>query len=105
MKVKTGDKVKVIAGADKGKTGAVIQVLARKSTGEKLVVVEGVRMMKKHLRARRAGEKGQTITLASPIAMSNVMVIDPKANTPTRVGFRKDGDVKKRVAKRSGEFL
>ena len=105
MKIKTGDKVKVLSGKDRGKTGKVIQVLTHKRTGATLVVVEGVRLTKRHLRARQRGEKGQVIELAAPIQMSKVMLIDPKLNKPTRVGFTKSGEEKRRISKRSGEVI
>lgn len=100
MKIKTGDKVKILKGKDAGKTGKVVQVL----TGE-YVVVEGANILKKHMRARRQGEKGQMIELPAPIRIENVMLIDPKSGKPTRVGFKKEGDEKKRVAKISGEYI
>lgn len=100
MKIKTGDKVKILKGKDAGKTGKVVQVL----TGE-YVVVEGANILKKHMRARKQGEKGQMIELPAPIRVENVMLIDPKSGKPTRVGFKKEGDEKKRVAKVSGEFI
>lgn len=107
MKIKTGDNVKVIAGRkeNQSKIGKVLQILTNKQTGQSFVVVEGVNLRKKHLRSKKAGEKGQTIELASPIHVSNVMLIDPKSNKPTRVGFKKEGDKKVRVAKVSGEII
>ncbi len=107
MKIKTGDKVKVIAGRkeNQGKTGKVLQILKNESKNQAYVVVEGVNLRKKHLRSRRAGEKGQTIELASPIHISNVMLIDPKSDKPTRVGYKIEGDKKVRVAKVSGEII
>lgn len=105
MKIKTNDNVKVISGRDAGKTGKVLQVLVRKSTGESYVVVEGVNLRKKHLRPKTASEKGQTIELAAPLHMSNVMLIDPGSKKPTRVGYKVDGDVKKRIAKRTGGII
>lgn len=104
MKIKKGDMVKVLAGKDRGKTGKVIQVLIGKND-QALVVVEGVNKLKKHLRSGRGGDKGQSIELPSPVPMSRVMMIDPKTNKPTRVGFRMDGAKKVRVAKPSGETL
>ncbi len=104
MKIKTGDNVKVLSGKDRGKTGKVIQVLRQKESGRSFVVIEGVNMRKKSLRARQ-GEQGKIIELAAPIDMSNVMIIDPKTNKPTRVGYKTEGTSKKRVAKRSGEFI
>ncbi len=105
MKIKKGDKVKVLAGKDQGKTGNVIQVL--RGNGHYLVVVEGVNTLKKHLRAGRSrgNEKGQTIELPAPMPMSRVMLIDPKSGKPTRVGFRVEAGDKKRIAKKSGETL
>jgi large subunit ribosomal protein L24 len=105
MKIKKGDNVKVLSGADKGKTGKVIQVLFKRDNGLHYVVVEGVRMVKKHLKTRKQGEKGQIIELAGPIAASKVMVIDQASNKPTRIGYKLDGKVKKRISKRSGEFI
>ncbi|HYE60110.1 MAG TPA: 50S ribosomal protein L24 [Candidatus Kapabacteria bacterium] len=105
MKIKTNDNVKVLSGKNRGKTGKVIQVLTKKETGERYVVVEGVNMRKKHLKPGRKGDKGQTIELAAPIHASNVMLIDPKSNKPTRVGYKMEGTEKKRIAKRSGEFI
>jgi|SRR3989339_1064294 len=105
MKIKTGDKVKILSGRDRQKTGKVIQVLTDKNTGKKFAVVEGVNQLKKHLRARRQGEKGQVIELSAPLAMSKVMLLDPRSGKPTRVGFKKEGEEKKRVAKVSGEYV
>lgn len=104
MKIKKGDMVKVLAGKDRGKTGKVIQVLIGKNN-QALVVVEGVNKLTKHLRSGRGGEKGQSIELPSPVPMSRVMMIDPKTNKPTRVGFKLEGSKKVRVAKTSGETL
>lgn len=102
MKVKKGDKVVVIAGKDKGTSGRVERVMS----DENRVVVEGVNIKKRHQRARRRGEKGEIIELASPIDVSNVMIEDPKTKKPTRVGYRVNDDgTKVRYAKKSGEVL
>lgn len=105
MKIKTGDNVKVLSGKDKGKTGKVIQVFRIKKTDRWFVVVDGVNKRKKHLRARTTGEKGQIIELSAPIDSSNVMIIDPKANKPTRIGYTMEGTSKKRISKKSKEFI
>lgn len=105
MKIKTGDNVKVLSGKDKGKTGKVVQVLVNKSTLQSFVVIEGVNILKKHLRAGGKQQKGQIIELPAPIHVSNVMLIDPKSGKPTRVGYKKEGDTKKRVARVSNEFI
>lgn len=105
MKIKTGDNVKVLSGKERGKTGKVIQVIVHEKKNRTFVVVEGLNMIKKHMKTRRAGEKGQVIELSGPIDISNVMLIDPKSNKPTRVGYKKEGDQKQRIAKRSGEAI
>ncbi len=84
MKIKTGDKVKLIAGKDKGKTGKVLQVLPEIGKAS----VEGVNLMTKHMRARRQGEKGQKIQFPSPIDLSNLQLICPKCNKETRLGSK-----------------
>src|SRR3989338_50291 len=105
MKIKTGDNVKILSGKDRGKTGKVIQVLANKRNGRGSVVVEGANLLKKHLRPRDRGQKGQIIELPAPIDHSNVLLLDPKTGTTTRIGYKKEGSDKKRIAKKSGEFI
>jgi large subunit ribosomal protein L24 len=105
MKIKTGDNVVVLSGSDKGKTGKVLQVIQSTKKERIFVVVEGLNKIKRHLKSRKAGEKGQIIELDGPIDISNVQLIDPKTKKPTRVGFSVDGNTKKRVAKKSGEFI
>jgi large subunit ribosomal protein L24 len=68
MKIKKGDKVKILAGKDKGKSGTIVRVLVK----ENKVVVDGINMMKKHQRPRKSGEKGSMVNLAMPIHASNV---------------------------------
>lgn len=101
MKIKKNDNVVVIAGKDKGETGKVVRVLPK----EDRVLVEGVNVVKRHTKSRVSGEAGQIIEKSLPIHISNVMVVDPKTNKPTRVGFEiKDGK-KVRIAKKSGQAL
>lgn len=104
MKVKVNDNVKVLSGKDRGKTGKVIQVLKDKKTNNMFVVVDGLNMRKKHLRASQ-GQSGQVIELSAPIDASNVMIIDPKTSKSTRIGYLIEGDTKKRVAKKSKELI
>ena len=101
-KLRSGDKVVVITGKDRGKRGRVRQVLPK----DNRVVVEGVNMIKKHQRARQQGQQSQIIEREAPIHVSNVMLIDPSNDQPTRVGFRRreDGSLV-RVGKRSGEDI
>ena len=84
MKIKINDKVKILAGKDKGKTGKVLQVFV----AEKKVVVEGLNLMIKHQRPKRQGEKGQRIQFPSPVDISNVSLVCPKCSQITRVGHQ-----------------
>ncbi|MFS0644914.1 50S ribosomal protein L24 [Siminovitchia sp. 179-K 8D1 HS] len=110
MHVKKGDKVMVITGKDKGKTGTVLAAFPKKER----VLVEGVNTIKKHAKPSQDNPQGGIIEKEAAIHASNVMVIDPKTNEPTRVGYKrvtikmKDGSEKEksvRVAKKSGEIL
>ena len=101
MKIKKGDKVIVIAGKDKGKSGVVLRALPK----EDRVIVEGVNVAKRHQKARRGGESGQIIDKTLPVHISNVALADPKGGKPTRIGIeRKDGK-RVRVAKKSGAVI
>lgn len=93
--------VKVIAGKDKGKSGKVIQVFVAKNR----LVVEGANIMKKHVRAKGQGEKGQIIELSAPLHISNVMLVDPTKDVPTRIKYEVRDGKKVRVAKKSGTVL
>ncbi len=101
MKIKTGDNVKVMAGKDRGKTGKVIQVFQK----DKKVVVEKVNILVKHIRSRQQGQSGQRIELPAPLSMSNVQVICPACNKPTRVGYEGAKKDKKRVCKKCSKDL
>jgi len=101
FKIKKGDKVVVITGRDKGKSGEVLKVLR----DEDRVLVQGVHMVKRHTRPS-AGQSGGIVEKEAPIHISNVAHLDPKSNKPTRVGYKTLEDGRKvRVAKRSGEVL
>jgi large subunit ribosomal protein L24 len=105
MSISRGDTVRVMRGDDKGKEGKVIRVHLK--TGR--VTVEGLNMVKKHRRARRAEEQSGIIEMPAPIAVSNLMLLDPKSGKPTRVRTRIDIDpktkerTKERVSAKSGE--
>jgi large subunit ribosomal protein L24 len=101
MKIKKGDQVKILTGNDKGKVGKVLEVRPK----ENKVVVEGVRLLWKHVRARRAGEKGQKIQLPGPIDISNVALICPKCNQATRVGFKVIEKRKLRLCRKCKEVI
>lgn len=99
-KIKKGDKVVVLTGRSKGQTGEVLKVMPK----EDRAIVQGVNMVKRHQRPTHVSEGG-IIEKEASIHLSNIAMIDPKDDRPTRVGF-KDVDGKKvRVAKRSGEAL
>lgn len=102
MKIKKGDKIIVIAGKSKGATGTVVRVLPKKEQ----VVIDGVNMVKKHRKATRQSGKGQIIDKVMPIHISNVAIVDPKENKPTRVKITrgKDGS-RQRIAIKSGSNL
>ena len=84
MKIKKGDKVKVLTGKDKGKTGNVLQIFTAKNRAS----VEGLNLLIKHMRPRKQGEKGQRIEFPAPINISNLILICPKCNKPTRVEYK-----------------
>ena len=84
MKIKKGDKVKIIAGKDKGKTGKVLQVFSEKNR----LSVEGLNLMIKHMRPRRQNEKGQRIEFPAPLHASNVLLVCPKCNKPAKIGYK-----------------
>ena len=101
MLIKTGDKVRVIAGKDKGKEGNVKQIFAAQNR----VIVEGINMVKKHQKPSNANPNGGVIETEAAIHASNVMLIDPSTNEPTRVGYKFVDGKKVRVAKKSGKTI
>ena len=102
MPVSRGDTVRVMRGEDKGKEGKVLRVFPK--TGR--VTVEGINIVKKHRKARRAEEQSGIIEMPAPIHHSNVMLLDPKEGKPTRVKARIDDDgTKERLAVKSGEAI
>ncbi|NGP45851.1 50S ribosomal protein L24 [Bacillaceae bacterium SIJ1] len=101
MHIKQGDKVQVITGKDKGKQGTVLEALPKKSR----VIVEGVNVVKKHAKPSQENPQGGILDMEASIHVSNVMVLDPKNNEPTRVGYEVKNGKKVRVAKKSGEAL
>ncbi|EAC7981033.1 50S ribosomal protein L24 [Listeria monocytogenes] len=101
MHVKKGDKVKVITGKDKGKSGKVLAAFPKKNR----VLIEGINMVKKHTKPSNVNPQGGILNVEAPIHVSNVMLLDPKTGEPTRVGYEVKGDKKVRVAKKSGEVI
>jgi large subunit ribosomal protein L24 len=107
LKVRTGDNVQVMAGKDCGKRGRVLRV----EPARERVYVEGLNMVKRHMRPQQVADtrQGQTvggvIEREGPIHASNVMLIDPKDDKPTRVGVEREDGKRYRIAKRSGTRL
>ncbi len=101
MKIKKGDKIIVIAGKDKGKTGVVVRALPSINK----VIIDGVNLAKKHQKPIKSGTKGQIVEVAMPIHVSNIAIEDPKTKKPTRIKIdRKDGK-RVRVAVKSGSVI
>ena len=102
MKIKTGDKVKITAGKDAGKTGKVLQVFPER----KLASIEGRNLLIKHMRPRKEGEKGQRIEFPAPLNISNLALVCPKCGKATRVGFKVNENKKKnRICKKCKQIV
>ncbi|VAW29934.1 LSU ribosomal protein L24p (L26e) [hydrothermal vent metagenome] len=100
MKIKKNDKVQVIAGKDKGKSGVILRVLPN----EGRVVVEGIAIAKRHTKGAR-GEVGRIVERPQSIHASNVMLIDPETKKPTRIRIEKKDNARVRIAVKSGKKL
>ena len=98
MKIKKGDNVLVVSGKDRGKKGKVLRAFPR----EAKIMVEGVNVHKKHVRAKRAGQKGQIVEMPSVFSVSNVKLLCLKCGKTTRIGYKVDGKKKSRVCKKCG---
>jgi large subunit ribosomal protein L24 len=105
MKVRKDDMVKVISGKDRGKTGRVL----RTEPARLRVFVEGLNIQKRHQRAttlqdtqRQQQVAGGVIEVEGPIHVSNVQLLDPSTGDPTRVAIKREGNLRKRISKRSG---
>jgi large subunit ribosomal protein L24 len=102
MLIRKGDVVRVVTGDDKGATGRVLRVLRDKNK----LVVEGVNRVYRHLKPSRRNPQGGRLSKEMPVDVSNVMLIDPSSNKPTRIGLRTLADgSKERYAKKSGASL
>lgn len=98
MKIKKGDQVKIISGKDKGKSGKITHSFP----SENKVMVEGLNLVKKNVRPRKEGEKGQRIEIPGKINTSNVMLVCPKCGKSARIGSKIAGEKKIRVCKKCG---
>ena len=99
-KIKKGDRVILLAGKDKGRTGQVSKVLPKDSR----VFVSGLNLVQRHTRPSQADPQGGIKTKEASVHVSNVAIVDSNGK-PTRVGFRIDGDKKVRIAKTTGEVI
>ena len=103
MKIKKGDNVIVIAGKDRGKSGAVLRAFPKTEQ----VLVEGVHIVKRHQKSRRRGQQGQVVDRPMPIHVSNVALKDKKSGKAVRVGYKVEGEGDKakkvRITRPSGE--
>jgi large subunit ribosomal protein L24 len=107
LKIRRDDTVRIIAGKDRGKTGRVLRVDPEKQK----VFVEGANIIKRHIKPRtlrdtqRAQELGGIVEMEGGIHISNVMLVDPSSNEPTRVGVKREGGKRVRIAKKSGKEI
>ena len=101
MRIKKGDNVLVVTGKDRGKKGKVLRAFPR----EARIMVEGVNVRKKHVRAKRAGQKGQIVEMPGVFSVSNVKLLCVKCGKPTRVGYSIADKKKVRICKECGNFL
>jgi large subunit ribosomal protein L24 len=101
-RIRKGDRVEVITGTDKGKRGEVLRVLPK----ENRAVVQGVRMATKHTKPTGMGQPGGIVEVEAPINLSNLMLVDPKTDKKTRIGYRVLEDGRKvRIAKAGGGVI
>lgn len=95
-KIKRGDMVRVLRGKDAGAQAKVLAVLPR----DEKVVVEGLNMAKKHVRARTTSQKGQRVSIAAPIRIANVQLICSQCKKGTRIGITRENGLRQRVCKK-----
>ncbi len=96
MKLRKGDTVKILSGRDAGKTGKVL----KSYPDAKTVLVEGLNLVKKHLRPKKGGEKGSITSVPLPMSLSKVMVVCPKCGKPARIGIKTSENSKLRQCKK-----
>jgi large subunit ribosomal protein L24 len=101
-RIRKGDRVEVVTGADRGKRGEVLRVIPK----ENRAVVQGVNVAKHHTKPSRMGQEGGILEKEATIHLSNIMLIDPKTDKPTRVSFRVlENGTKLRVARKTGNAI
>lgn len=101
MKIRNNDTILVIAGKDKGKKSKIIKVLSE----QKKIIAEGINIVKKHIRPKKQGEKGQRIEMPMPLHISNIKLVCPRCEKTTRVGYRLTPANKFRICKKCGQEI
>lgn len=101
MKIKKNDQVLIISGDDKGKKGKVLK--ASLKSGK--ILVEGVNLVKKHIKPKRSGQKGQVVTAPNFLSVSKVKIVCPKCGKGSRIGFEMNGKNKDRICKKCGQKI
>lgn len=101
MKIRKDDNVIVVTGKDKGKTGKVLRALPKQDK----VIVTGVNVIKVHKRPTKSGAKGQIIDKTMPVHVSNVMIVDPKTNKPSRIRIERGEKGRVRISTKSSTSL
>lgn len=101
MKIHRGDKVKIIAGKDKGKEGVVLAVFTQKNK----IMVEGINKAKRHIKPGKVSKEGGIISVERPIDVSNVLYIDQKTGKSVKIGYKIIDKRKYRISKKSGDVL
>ncbi len=102
LKIKKGDKVRVIAGNNKGQEGQVVKVLVEKNRA----IIEGVNLVTRHIKPSAKNPEGGVNKMEAPIHISNIVLLDPKSGKPTKVGRKEDKNGKlKRYSRKTNEFI
>lgn len=96
MKIKKGDKVTIIAGKDRSKSGPVLGIISKNNK----VLIEGFNLITRHVKPKKSGEKGQKIKVPAPLSISNVKLICPKCKKATRIGYQVTEKGKSRICKK-----
>ena len=101
LHVKTGDRVIITAGKDKGKRGTVVSVILKKDA----VIVSGVNIVKKAMKKKSQQDQGGIAEIEAPLNISNVAIVCKKCGRPVKIGYKMDGDKKVRVCRKCGDIL
>lgn len=101
MKFKKGDEVKIVRGKDRGKTGKIEKVLPKKNQ----VLITGVNMYKRHLKARSQREKSEIVNITKPLPVGSVMLICPSCHLTVKIGFSFSNGEKKRICKKCEQAI